>query len=78
LAACDMSDAYIGAIKEYCRKATLVLDRFHIVRAINAALDEIRKEEWREASGKERKILKGLRRVLFKHSSTRPATGVRE
>jgi transposase len=70
-AACDMSEAYIGAIQEYCRNATLVLDRFHIVKAINAALDEVRKEQWREASARERKILKGLRWLLFKHSSTR-------
>jgi transposase len=70
-AACDMSEAYIGAIQEHCPNATLVLDRFHIVKAINAALDEVRKEQWREASAQERKILKGLRWLLFKHSSHR-------
>ena len=70
-AACDMSEAYIGAIHEHCPNATLVLDRFHIVKAINAALDEVRKEQWREATAQERKILKGLRWLLFKHSSTR-------
>jgi transposase len=45
---CDMSDAYIGAIKEHCPNATLELDRFHIVKA-----------------------LKGLRWLLYRHSSTR-------
>lgn len=70
-ASCDMSEAYIGAIQEHCPNATLVLDRFHIVKAINAALDEVRKEQWREATDQERKILKGLRWLLFKHSSTR-------
>ena len=70
-AACDMSEAYIGAIQEHCPNATLVLDRFHIVKAINAALDEVRKEQWREASAQERKILKGLRWLLSKHSSHR-------
>jgi transposase len=70
-AACDMSEAYMGAIKEHCPNVTLVLDRFHIVKSINSALDEVRKEQWREASDQERKILKGLRWLLFKHSSTR-------
>ena len=70
-AACDMSEAYIGALQEHCPNATLVLDRFHIVKAINAALDEVRKEQWREASAQERKILKGLRWLLFKHSAHR-------
>lgn len=70
-AACDMSDAYLGAIKDHCPNATLVLDRFHIVKAINGALDEVRKEQWREASSQERKAFKGLRWLLFKRSSNR-------
>lgn len=70
-AACDMSEAYIGAIEEHCPNVTLVLDRFHIVKAINLALDEVRKEQWREASAQERKVLKGLRWLLFKNPSTR-------
>ena len=70
-AACDMSDAYLGAIKHHCPNATLVLDRFHIVKAINEALDEIRKEQWRQAASHDRKVFKGLRWLLFKRSSNR-------
>jgi transposase len=70
-ACCDMSAAYMGAIEEHCPNATLVLDRFHIVKALNEALDEVRKEQWREASEHERKALKGLRWLLFKHSAHR-------
>jgi len=70
-ACCDMSPTYIGAIEEHCPNATLVLDRFHIVKALNAAVDEVRKQQWREASADERKILKGLRWLLFKHSDNR-------
>lgn len=70
-ACCDMSQAYIGAIKAHCPNATLVLDRFHIVKALNEAVDEVRKEQWREATQDERKALKGLRWLLYRHSSTR-------
>jgi transposase len=70
-ASCDMSKTYIGAIEEHCPNATLVLDRFHIVKALNNAVDEVRKEQWREASIDQRKALKGLRWLLFKHSSNR-------
>jgi transposase len=70
-ASCDMSEAYMGAIKEHCPNATLVLDRFHVVKALNAAVDEVRKEQWREAGVAERKALKGLRWLLYRHSSTR-------
>lgn len=70
-ACCDMSETYIGAIEDHCSNAILVLDRFHIVKALNEAVDEVRKEQWRKASVDERKALKGLRWLLFKHSSNR-------
>ncbi len=68
---CDMSDAYIGAITTHCPNAALVLDRFHLVKALNGAVDEVRKEQWREANVNDRKALKGLRWLLYRHSSTR-------
>ena len=70
-ATCDMSQTYIGAIEYHCPNAKLVLDRFHIVKALNAAVDEVRKEQWRQVDPDERKVLKGLRWLLFKHSSNR-------
>jgi transposase len=41
-ACCDMSQGYIGAIRAHCPNATLVLDGFHVVKALNAAIDEVR------------------------------------
>lgn len=70
-ACCDMSKTYIGAVKEHCKNAKLVLDRFHIAKALNGAMDEVRKEQWRNTTGDERKMLKGLRWILFRHSSDR-------
>ena len=70
-ATCDMSRAYIGAIEDHCPNVSLVLDRFHIAKALNEAVDEVRKEQWRKASPDIRKALKGLRWLLFKHSSNR-------
>ena len=46
-ASCDMSPAYIGAITHHCPNVTLVIDRFHLVKALNQAVDEVRKEQWR-------------------------------
>lgn len=71
-ASCDMSKAYIGAIKQWCPNAQLVLDRFHIVKALNTAVDDVRIEEWRSLKGKaEGSLVKGLRWLLYRHSSTR-------
>ena len=66
-----MSETYIGAVEEHCPKAVLVLDRFHIMKALNEAVDEVRKEQWRNAGSEERNALKGLRWLLFKHGSNR-------
>jgi transposase len=75
-ACCDMGQAYIGAIEHWCPKATLVLDRFHIVKALNAAVDEVRKEQWRKADKDGRATLKGLRWLLYTHPSKRNTEGV--
>jgi len=71
VATCDMSETFIGAIEEFCPNAEVVLDRFHVVQALNQGLDEVRKEQWRAASADERKALKGLRWLLFKHPDHR-------
>lgn len=63
-ASCDMSRAYTEAIKFHCPNATLVIDRFHIVKALNEAVDEVRKEEWRDLTVDGRKAIKGLRWLL--------------
>ncbi len=68
---CDMSETFIGALEKWCPNATLVLDRFHIVKALNNAVDEVRKEEWRKADKSGKKGLKGLRWLIYKHSSNR-------
>jgi transposase len=70
-ASCDMSKTYIDAIKAHCPNATLVLDRFHVVKALNAAVDEVRKEQWRNLGTEQRKVIKGLRWLLGMHSRNR-------
>lgn len=70
-ASCDMCETYINAIKENCPNVTLVLDKFHIVKALNDALDTVRKEEWQSLSKAERIAFKGIRWLLYKHAGNR-------
>ena len=70
-ASCDMSLAYTEAIKHHCPNATLVIDRFHVVKALNEAVDTVRKEEWRSLEGDQRHTIKGLRWLLGMHSRNR-------
>jgi hypothetical protein len=44
---------------------------FHVVKALNESVDEVRKEVWRAASGAERKGLKGLRFIILKNKKNR-------
>ena len=70
-ASCDMSRAYTEAIKHHCPNATLVIDRFHVVKALNQAVDEVRKEQWRALDTEGRKAIKGLRWLLGMHARNR-------
>lgn len=70
-ASCDMSRAYTEAIKHHCPNATLVIDHFHVTKALNEAVDAVRKEEWRALAGEQRKAIKGLRWLLYRHPATR-------
>jgi len=70
-ASCDMSRAYTEAIKHHCPNATLVIDRFHLVKSLNEAVDAVRKEQWRDLKGDARHAIRGLRWLLGMHSRKR-------
>jgi transposase len=70
-ASCDISEGYINSINEHCPNVILVLDKFHIVKLLNDALNTVRKEEWQALSKEERKAMKGMRWLLYKHSENR-------
>lgn len=58
-------------VRERCKRATLCLDAFHIVKWATEALDEVRRQVWNEArrSGQKAlaKDLKGARFALWKN-----------
>ena len=45
---CDMWQPYIDTIKERAPRAVLVFDKFHIVRHLMAAVDQVRRDGIRE------------------------------
>jgi transposase len=67
--AIDMSPAYIQAVSDNLPLATLVFDRFHLVKLFNARLSNFRRELYREAiDGLHKNVLKGTRWLLLKNS----------
>ena len=66
-----MSPTYSGAIREHCPNATLVIDRVHVVKALNEAVDAVRTDQWRALDAAGRTAIKGLRWLLSMHSRHR-------
>ena len=63
-----MSQAYILAVHEHLPQATLVFDRFHVVKLFNERLSDFRRELHREATDRLHKdVLKGTRWLLLKN-----------
>ena len=64
--ATDMSPAYIAAVQTNLPQATLVFDRFHVIKLFNDKLSNLRREQYHAATEAHRKILKGSRWLLLK------------
>ena len=47
-ACCDMSPAFISGINEHFPEAQITFDKFHIMKIINEAVDEVRRAEQKE------------------------------
>ncbi len=73
--ATDMSPAYIDAVTTYLPEATLVFDRFHVMKLYNGKLSQLRRDLQREATdGPMKKSIKGTRWLLVKNPENLDAT----
>jgi transposase len=63
----DLSGAYIKAVTEASPQARIIFDRFHVQRLAHDALDEVRREEVREAAPEDKQALKRTRWALQKN-----------
>jgi len=63
----DQHDAYKSSTEEYCPKATFVWDRFHLVQAMEKAVDDTRKElhEAQEWNAGNKQFTRGKWRYIF-------------
>ena len=62
----DMWRAYLKVVRENMPDAVHVLDRFHIVKLLNEAVDSVRRSENRELRAQGIEVLKGLKYVFLK------------
>src|SRR6266850_257788 len=54
----DMSLAYEAGVKEYCRNAQVVFDKFHVMANVSKAVDRVRQTELRWGRAEARESLK--------------------
>ena len=66
---CDMSPAFISGVEKQFPEAHITFDKFHVLKIINEAVDQVRREE-----AKERPELKGSRYLWLKNQSNLKAS----
>jgi transposase len=64
---CDMWPAFINAVKAKAPQATLVFDKFHIVRKLTEAVDTVRRQEITEKGKEHKKLVAGSRYIWLKN-----------
>ena len=64
----DMWGSYKDAINMELPDVYIIIDKFHVIKHLNEALDTIRKKYTSELSDKERRHIKGNRWLLLKNS----------
>jgi transposase len=64
--AMDMSPAYRDAVATYLPKATVVFDRFHVIKLFNDKLSGLRRSLYHQADEAQKRVLKGSRWLLLK------------
>lgn len=59
----DMSQSYQNSVHRYCLNAELIFDPFHLMKMLNKAVDEVRRQEVVIGTGAERTALKQTRQM---------------
>lgn len=63
----DMWAPYARLVREHAPNATILFDRFHIVKHLHEAVDAVRRELWRQLTSKQKVTVKGTRWLLLKN-----------
>jgi len=64
--AIDMSQAYLNAVREVFPELAIVHDAYHVVALANKAVDDTRRDLYRDLEAEERKVIKGSRFLLLR------------
>jgi transposase len=77
LAVMDMWKPFRTATEEHAPNAAILFDKFHVMRHLGDALDQVRKSEYARLSGKDRRFIKGQKYTLLSHQENLTLEGRR-
>jgi transposase len=67
LAVMDMWKPFRTSTQSHAPNASILFDKFHILRHLGDALDKVRKAEYARLAGKDRRFVKGQKYTLLSH-----------
>src|SRR2546425_1240722 len=73
----DMWKPFRLATARHAPQASILFDKFHILRHLGDALDEVRKREYARVSGRQRRFIKGQKYTLLAHRENLTLSGRR-
>jgi len=77
LAVMDMWKAFRQSTRANAPQASILFDKFHVLRQLGEALDKVRKSEYARLAGKDRRFIKGQKYTLLAHPENLTANGRR-
>jgi transposase len=73
----DMWKPFRKVTVQHVPHARIIFDKFHIIRHLSDALDQVRRQEYKRVSDKERDYIKGQRYTLLSHKANLDEKGRR-
>ena len=75
LAVMDMWKPFRNSTMKKAPQAAILFDKFHVIRHLGVALDNVRKQEYARVSGQDRKFIKGKKFILLSHKENLTTEG---
>ncbi len=71
----DMWKPFEASAKSNAPQAAILYDKFHVIRDLGEAMDNVRKQEYARVSGNNRRFIKGQKYTLLSHRENLSLTG---
>lgn len=77
LAVMDMWKPFRNSLERHAPQAEIVFDKFHVLKHLSEALDQVRRQEYARVSTEDKRFIKGQRYTLLSHKANLDLDGRR-